>query len=414
MNIAVVGAGLAGLAVALGCEQAGHDVTLFEASSEVGGRMKTLVHDNHAIDVGFHVLHTAYPTVQRWVNLEQLHAKPMDNCTVTIDPSTGRRRLLGDALRSPQYLLPTLKSVGLRDGLRFFKWRLGTSSNDLERSMDAPSPSIAQGLSARRFRPSTKRVLKPLFAGITLDPSLSERFAFADFTWGAMSHGTMVVPKGGIQAVPNQLFNRLERTVTYLNTVVEHVSATTVQTASGEHVFDRVVLAVPQHQATKLLPQTASEHAPVDRLTSTVVFASSRPPFKRARLLLNEQWGSEGHTVLHVHVPTNLHPHPDGHHWIAATLVGEAARSPDPEAVLTELRSWFGADVDAWKYATTTTVRYALPHIDPEHHARIHPELVVDGVLVVGDHRAHPSVQGALVSAERALTHLNVPVPRRS
>ena len=31
MKIAVVGAGLAGLAVAIGCEQADHDVTLFEA-----------------------------------------------------------------------------------------------------------------------------------------------------------------------------------------------------------------------------------------------------------------------------------------------------------------------------------------------------------------------------------------------
>ena len=177
MNIAVVGAGLAGLAVALGCEQAGHDVTLFEASSEVGGRMKTLVHDNHAIDVGFHVLHTAYPTVQRWVNFEQLHAKPMDNCTVTIDPSTGRRRLLAMRFaRRNTCFQPQIRWPSRRPSI--FKWRLGTSSNDLERSMDAPSPSIAQGLSARRFRPSTKRVLKPLFAGITLDPSLSGAFCF--------------------------------------------------------------------------------------------------------------------------------------------------------------------------------------------------------------------------------------------
>ena len=61
MNIAVVGGGLAGLAVALGCEQDGHQVTLFESSSTLGGRMKTLQEANHPLDVGFHVLHTAYP-----------------------------------------------------------------------------------------------------------------------------------------------------------------------------------------------------------------------------------------------------------------------------------------------------------------------------------------------------------------
>ena len=86
MNIAVVGGGLAGLAVALGCEQDGHQVTLFESSSTLGGRMKTLQEANHPLDVGFHVLHTAYSTVKRWIDLDALQSKPMDACTVFIRP----------------------------------------------------------------------------------------------------------------------------------------------------------------------------------------------------------------------------------------------------------------------------------------------------------------------------------------
>ena len=76
---------------------------------------------------------------------------------------------------------------------------------DLERSMDRPTPTIADGLRARRLPRPPGNVLKPLFAGITIDPSLSERMAFADFAWGAMAHGQMVVPSGGIAAVPQQL-----------------------------------------------------------------------------------------------------------------------------------------------------------------------------------------------------------------
>ena len=413
MKIAVVGAGIAGLAVALGCEQADHDVTLFEAGSTVGGRMKTYQHEGHFIDAGFHVLHTAYSTVQRWIDVPALKAKPMDNCTVTIHPPTGRKRLLGDALRSPQYLLPTLKSIGIRDGLRFFKWRLGTSSRDLERSLDAPSSPISQALSQRRFRPSTQRVLEPLFAGITLDPTLSERFAFADFTWGAMAHGTMVVPQGGIGAVPQQLAGRLRTTTILLNTEITDVSEKSVVANGATHTFDLVILAVPQHVAARLLPKTLESHQPVERLTSTVVFAASRPPFKHARLLLNETWGTNESQVLHVHIPTNLHPHPHGHHWIAATLVGKAAEAPDPHNVQRELKGWFGSSTDQWEHVYTTTVRHALPHIDPEHHQRVLPDLELDGVLVVGDHRTHPSVQGALASAERALSHLGIPLPTR-
>jgi len=265
MNIAVVGGGLAGLAVALGCEQDGHDVSLFEASDALGGRMKTLHVNGHPLDAGFHVLHTAYPSLARWMDVGALGGKPMDACTMTIQPSTGKRRVLGDALHAPRYLFPTLRSVGVRDGLRFLRWRLGTSGRDLERSMDAPTPTIKQGLKQRNFSASTRRVLEPLFAGITLDPSLSERMAFANFAWGAMSHGEMIVPYGGIAAVPNQLASRLKTTTVHLNTRVENVTATTVD-ANGETMpFDRVVLAVPQHVAQEVFSPLDGTHKPVER-----------------------------------------------------------------------------------------------------------------------------------------------------
>jgi len=413
MRIAVVGGGLAGLTAALGCERAGHEVDLYEASDHLGGRMATRQEGDHLIDLGFHVLHTAYPALHRWVDVEALDAKPMDACTMTIHPKTGKRRVLGDALRAPQHLLPTLRSVGIMDGLRFLRWRLSTSGKDLERSMDRPSSTIADGLQARRFGPSTQDVLKPLFAGITLDPSLSERMAFADFAWGAMAHGEMIVPSGGIAAVPQQLADRLSTTKVHLSTTVSSVSATSVVVDDQERTYDRVVLAVPQHAAVALHPALAGEHQPVERLTSTVAFVAPTSPFTEARLMVNETWDNKEHQVLHVHVPTNLHPHPGGEHWVVATLIGEPATSPDVSAVQQELRTWFGESVDRWEHVTTTTVRPALPHIDPSHHQRTQSDVEVDGVLVVGDHRTHPSVQGALRSAERALKHLNIPLPRR-
>ncbi len=413
MRIAIVGGGLSGLAVALGCEEAGHEVSLYEASDQLGGRMMTRPEGQHLIDLGFHVLHTAYPALKRWVDVPGLRGKPMDACTMTIQPSTGRRRVLGDALKAPRYLLPTLRSVGIVDGLRFLRWRLGTSSKDLERSMDGVTPPIALGLKQRNFTAETQRVLGPLFTGITLDPSLSERMAFADFTWSAMSHGQMIVPQHGIAAVPKQLAQRLASTTVHLNAEVSAITSTSVEVNGDTHAFDRVVLAVPQHVATRLLPELSSDHSPVERLTSTVAFVAPQPPYKQARLLLNEEWGGEGNTVLHVHLPTNVHPHPEGEHWVVATLVGQDADEPDVAAVQKELRRWFGAVVDQWVHLTTTTVRHALPHIDPGHHQRFFSDVEVSGVVVAGDHRAHPSVQGTLRSAERALEHLNIPLPRR-
>lgn len=412
MHVAVIGAGIAGLTVALGLEMNGHEVTVFEASGRTGGRMGSLSVNGHVVDKGFHVLHTAYPTVKRWVDVPALDAKAMDPCTASIDPETGKRRLLGDALRAPKYLIPTLRSVGITDGLRFLKWRLSTSSRDLERSLDNASPSIAEALKARRFRPSTRRVLSTLFAGITLDPTLSERSGFADFTWGAMAHGTMVVPKYGIAAVPQQLASRLKSSHLHLNTPVLAVSASTVTTAEGgTQSFDNVVLATPQHVTAELLPSTRPTHTTSERTTSTVVFEASSAPFKRARLLINERFGEVGHNVLHVYVPTNLHPSENGRHIVVATLLGEAAQQPDERAVRKELETWFGRSVHDWTALTTTTVHHALPHQAPDMVGREMPDVIQDGVLLAGDHRSHPSVQGALRSAERVLGHLNVPLP---
>ena len=279
--------------------------------------------------------------------------------------------------------------------------------------MDAPTATIAEGLGQRNFRASTQRVLQPLFAGITLDPTLTERIAFADFTWGAMSHGKMVMPREGIAAVPNQLAARLRSTEVRLNTPVEGVTESSVVVNGHAETFDRVVLAVPQHVAGKMLPESLGEHQPVERLTTTVVFVAPTAPFSQARLLLNEEWGEDSQHVLHVHLPTNLHPHPDGHHWVVATLVGKDAENVDVESVKGELTNWFGPSVSQWSHLTTTTARHALPHINPAHHARALPNLEVNGILLAGDHRTHPSVQGTLRSAERVLEHLNIPIPRR-
>lgn len=413
VNVAVVGAGIAGLAVAVGLEQAGHSVTVYEAKNKLGGRMSSVDFENYPIDNGFHVLHTAYPTVKRWISLEELDAKPMDPCTVSIDPVSGRKRIMGDALKAPRYLFPTLKAVGIRDGLRFLKWRVQTSSKDLERSLDSASTDIKTGLKNRRFHPSTQRVLKPLFAGITLDPSLSERFSFADFTWGAMAHGKMVVPKNGIAAVPKQLADRLNRATIYLDTKVDSVSQNHVLVNGEQIEYERVILATPQHVTEGLLSGYDVIHQPIERLTSTVVFSSLTPPFRQARLLLNERWGEDGRKVLHVHVPTNLHASPGGQHFVIATLVGPDALDPSPEEIQHELASWFGAQVNDWNHVLTTKVRHALPHIDPTHHARAFPEFEFDGVYLVGDHRTHPSVQGALASAERLLQHFEIPLPKR-
>ena len=210
MKIGVVGAGISGLAISLAAEKAGHEVVIFESESDIGGRMSSIRFGTYIIDIGFHVLHTAYPALHRWIDFSKLEYKEMEKCTESIDPDTGKRKLLADAISMPLKLFPTLRATGLRDGLRLLRWRLASNRKDIELPLDFKSKKIMDGFTERGFSNNlVQNVLRPLFAGITLDPDLEERMSFASFTWAAMSLGSMIMLKGGIQAVPNQLANKL-------------------------------------------------------------------------------------------------------------------------------------------------------------------------------------------------------------
>ncbi|MPZ65449.1 MAG: FAD-dependent oxidoreductase [Pseudonocardiaceae bacterium] len=58
LDVAVVGAGASGLAVAYALQQAGRSVDVLESAEQVGGRMRTLRHDGYLIDQGADMIGT--------------------------------------------------------------------------------------------------------------------------------------------------------------------------------------------------------------------------------------------------------------------------------------------------------------------------------------------------------------------
>lgn len=408
MKIGVVGAGISGLAISLAAERAGHEVILFESQSDVGGRMSSIRLGPYIIDIGFHVLHTAYPSLHRWIDFRQLEFIEMEKCTESIDPDTGQRKLLADAIHMPFKLFPTLRAIGLRDGLRLLRWRLASNSKDIESPLDFKSEKIMAGFKERGFSSDLiQSILRPLFAGITLDPDLEERMSFASFTWAAMSLGSMIMLKGGIQTIPNQLVDKLVRTKLRFNSKVEGVSSTTISCNKQTEEFDKVVLATPQNVSFNLLNRNPLKKT---RKTATIVFNTSKNPLPQHRLLINEKYGIGGNKILHAH------SHPFHPQLVIATVIGDDSDSlqDNQDEILSEFGNWFGNDVRDWEFVTVTKVENALPIIGTEHIGRVREPISERGILLAGDYTTHPSVQGALFSAERVLAHLEIPIPDKT
>src|SRR5829696_6221828 len=108
MKTIIVGAGLAGLTCAKVLRERVTEVAVFEASDDVGGRVRTDERDGFLLDRGFQVYFTAYPVAKRHLDHEALDFRSFDPGAVVFRGS--EKSILSDPLRDPRSLVPSLLS----------------------------------------------------------------------------------------------------------------------------------------------------------------------------------------------------------------------------------------------------------------------------------------------------------------
>jgi predicted NAD/FAD-dependent oxidoreductase len=84
---------------------------------------------------------------------------------------------------------------------------------------------------------------------------------------------------------------------------------------------------------------------------------------------------------------------------VSLTILG--ARDPDLGAVGQQLRGWFGPAVTEWRHLRSYRIPRALPSY-PVGGFTEQPARLAPGLYACGDHREHPSLNGALASGRRA------------
>jgi len=78
MKTIIVGAGLAGLTCAKVLRWRGAEVAVFEASDDIGGRVRTDVKDGFLLDRGFQESFTSYPVAGKHLDYEALDFRGFD------------------------------------------------------------------------------------------------------------------------------------------------------------------------------------------------------------------------------------------------------------------------------------------------------------------------------------------------
>lgn len=395
-DVVIVGAGLAGLSAAREIQRHGLSVILLESSDAVGGRVRTDIVDGFQLDRGFQVMLTAYPELQSQVDMRALDLRPFDPGALVW--RNGKGHAVSDPFRKPQTLATTAFAP---IGNVFDKARIVVLRARVLRRKSAvllSGQDVSTDVALRAFGFSTKiinRFFRPLFGGIQLDPHLATSRRMFDVIFKSLSEGQSVLPSRGMHALPLQMASKLSEGSVHLNTRVSKVDGTKVTLASGESISARaVVVATDGPTASSLLGIPVVE----SRKVGCVYFSADTPPTKEKYVVLD---GTGNGPVLNVAVISNVAPSyaPADKHLIAAALPG--ITDGDLEAMSrTQLRSWWGPQVDSWKHLRT----YVIEHGGPVQKPPFSPKQRVNlgnGLFVCGDHRDTGSIQGAMYSGRR-------------
>jgi phytoene dehydrogenase-like protein len=297
-------------------------------------------------------------------------------------------------------LLDTIRAPigGPIDKARILAFRASVSRGPIDSVWDDVGTTTIDRFERAGFSASMiDRFLRPLFAGITLDPELQGSSQVAEFVFRMLGAGRAVVPAKGMGQIPLQLASRLPDGAVRLGSPVAEVSNGSVSLAAGDTIdVDHVVVATDATNAADLAGTT--DHG-WNGVTS-VWLSADEAPIDEPILVLN---GDGGGPINSVAVLSNVSPDyaPPGKSLIVASCPSLDAELP--AAMRTQLTEWFGPAAEGWRELRVDRIEQAQPRQLPGHDAR--PRLRTDdGVWLAGDHRRDASINGALGSGRAVAT----------
>jgi phytoene dehydrogenase-like protein len=401
-DVAVIGAGVAGLTCARALEESGLSVRVLERSARVGGRVGTDVIDGYRCDRGFQWLNAGDPDVRESVDVAALNPRPIERGMVLAHPD-GYRILQG----SQTALIAAIRSgIGQpQDIARLMRWSdplrksterlLGGADMTLQESLDK------HGISGR----IREEVLRPFFRLVFADEDLRTSYQFAMLSMQALLLGMPALPALGMQALPNQLSLGLEQSVEHGVDVIGVVRSVgdgvRIFTDDGEIQARAGVVATDPVNASALL----GLGTPTMRGLATWWFSTQVPPTTMKMPFVNPVGPSAG-PLSHAVVVSNIAPRyaPPGSHLVAACSVavpGADAGAETEAEVRAQLGQVFRTDTVSWRLVTRHVRSAAWPVTRPPLILGREVDLG-DGIFVAGDHRETAGISGAMRAGRRA------------
>lgn len=400
--IVIIGAGISGLTCAKYLRDKGIEALVLEASDNVGGRVRTDKVDGYILDRGFQVLLTSYPEAIRLLDYKALNLK--------ILPSGARIRIgnhyhvmpnpLKKWTTAPQALLAPVGD--LWDKLKVLQLNLS-----LRNSIEPDEATSVKKQSTLAFLKEfgysntiINRFFQPFFRGVFLEKDLKTDVQFFKFLFSQFSKGNVVVPEGGMQAIPEQLASHLSPNQIRLQTCVVKIEGNIIYLENSKTISAQtIVLATDASTTARFL---GNNKTTCYNSTDCLYFSCDSPSklFKIPYLIINANKNELIDHVVDLSAFSSSYA-PTGKILISVSLVGNNSLGEIElvEKVQQELNRWFDKKF-VWQHLQTYRIPQALPQYF-EAPASSKSLQINDFTYQCGDHTAYPSLNAAMKSGRK-------------
>lgn len=407
VDVAIIGAGLAGLSAAIYLHRAGKSVQIFEKKSYIGGRISTLKKEGFSLDRGFQVLLTAYPECRKLLDYNKLDLKAFEKDALFF--RDGKIERFRYPLNNPLSFFAHSSYFTKKDIWHLWRLRLKLRSTADESLLSLDNGNALALIKKDGFSDRfIEHFFKPFFGGILLDRSLLSSGKMIHFLLKMFFEGSVVLPSMGIGAISQQMATQLPRDTIHLNTEVARIVEDGILLQQTQKIQAKVVLlATDPWSAAKLLdlPLPPSGHQ-----VACCYFGAEKSPLNEPILFLN---GEEKGPISHLAVLSDVAPHyaPVGASLISVTILDKHMHLSDQvlmDAVVEQLNSWFGSQVFKWKQLQFFRIMNAQPIIYPDRlwHSP-YPFKIRERLYACGDYLEVPTVNSAIGTGRKAAAEIN-------
>jgi Flavin containing amine oxidoreductase len=369
MSYVVIGGGLAGLSAAITLQEAGESVELYEASDDLGGRVRSDYIDGYILDRGFQLINAGYSEIKRLGVISEIDFCKSDRTIDVITPYGISS--IGDPRQHP--LMAMRSPLGsLAEKIAVLKF-VGDKPNS--------AISLRDALLASGTGDLYENVLKPFLRGVFLTDLENIDSSYGREIIKSFVMGDSGLPRAGAGALSSALGARVENVA--LNEPIE-----SLERFAGE----KVILATDAATSAKL-SNVAIESTFTDSHTWYHALPSGIISSKRLRVT------STASPIVNSIALSNVVSQyaPEGKTLISSTSITSIT---DAEA-LNEISKFWGVAQSEFELVKRYDIHNSLPVFKPGSNG-VKSSRINDQLFIAGDFMTAGSQNGALLSGRLA------------